>query len=50
MNKIVVWLKEDYSEAEHFFLPLNYSKEQITQEVNNRYPIWYFYDIWNQEV
>jgi hypothetical protein len=48
MNKIVVYLTEDYSKAEEFLLPLDYSKEQITQEVNNRYPIWYYYDIFKE--
>jgi hypothetical protein len=49
MNKIVVYLTKDYSKAEYFLLPLDYNEEQINQEVNNRYLVWYYYDIWSQE-
>jgi hypothetical protein len=45
MNKIVVWLKEDYSEANEFFTESN-TKLLIDKEVYERYPIWYYYDIW----
>ena len=48
MNKIVVYLTKDYKEAVSFYLPLGVSKSYITQEVNNRYKIWYYYDIWEE--
>lgn len=44
--KIVVWLKRDYSKADDFELPRDYTKEQITKEVNKRYDEWYYFDIW----
>lgn len=46
MYKIVVWLKEDYSESAEFECSNTLTKEQITEEVNKRYKIWYYYDIW----
>lgn len=46
MNKIVVWLKEDYSESAKFECSSTLTKEQITEEVNKRYKVWYYYDIW----
>ena len=46
MVKIVVWLKEDYSEADEFECSNTLTKEQITEEVNKRYKMWYYYDIW----
>lgn len=46
MQKIVVYLKQDYSESDEFECPNSWNKEQITEEVNKRYKIWYFYDIW----
>lgn len=45
MYKIVVYLTKDYSKTEEFLLSPNMSKEEITQEVNNRYLVWYYYDI-----
>lgn len=45
MLKIVVWLKEDYSEADKFECSNTLTKEQITEEVNKRYKVWYYYDI-----
>lgn len=48
MNKIVVYLTQDYKESDYFYLPLDISKEFITQEVNKKYKIWYYYDIWEE--
>lgn len=46
MYKIVVWLNNEYSEAEEFYVENTLSEEQITQEVNKRFNNWYSYDIW----
>ena len=45
--KIVVWFSNDYDRAEEFYCPCNWTKEEITEEVNRRYNNdWYSYDIW----
>ena len=46
MIEVVVWLKEDYSESDNFYCSNTLSKEEITTEVNKRYKVWYYYDIW----
>ena len=45
MNKIVVYLDEYYIEADEFITNLD-DKEDIIKEVDERYPLWYYYDIW----
>ena len=47
MDKIVVFLRKDYSLCDYFYVQTGLTKEQITEEVNKRYPIWYYYDIWS---
>ena len=54
MIRVVVFLKEDYSESDEFTMdiPMIYgsdSKEEVDKEVNKRYLNWYYYDIWNAE-
>jgi hypothetical protein len=44
--KIVVWLDENYTKSEDFECSIILTKEQITEEVNKKYPLWYYYDIW----
>jgi len=46
MYKIVVWLDEDYTTAGEFECSNTWTKEQITEEVNKRYKVWYYFDIW----
>lgn len=45
MYRIVVYLKEDYSENEEFVVLSSLTREEILKEVNKRYDVWYFYDI-----
>ncbi len=46
MYKVVVYLTTDYSKSQVFECPKSWTKEQITKEVNDKYPIWFSYDIW----
>lgn len=54
MNKIVVWVKEDYSEAEEFLTESN-NKEEIAKLVHEKFPGdenspgWFYYDIWDEK-
>jgi hypothetical protein len=43
---IVVWLDENYTKSDTFECSTSLSKDLITEEVNKRYPLWYYYDIW----
>lgn len=45
LNVIVVWLDQNYTRSEEFTCPANWSKDEITKEVNTRYTTWYYYDI-----
>lgn len=47
--KVVVWLELDYSKSDEFYITDTggfLTKNDITDEVNRRYDIWYYYDIW----
>jgi hypothetical protein len=44
--KIVVWLDEDYTKSDEFECISTLTDEQITEEVDKRYSLWYYYDIW----
>jgi hypothetical protein len=47
--RIVVFLDSNYQENDEFECPDNWNKEEITEEVNCRYPYWYSYDIWEED-
>lgn len=43
--KITVFLSRDYTNSESFYMDKSYNKDQITDEVNKRFKMWYYYDI-----
>ena len=43
---IVVWLTSDYSKSDEFTCEATLTREQITELVNAKYPIWHYFDIW----
>lgn len=45
MVEVVVYLTEDYSKNESIWVGNELSKEEITKVVNNKFDIWYYYDI-----
>jgi len=46
MKKIVVFISEDYIVNDDFLMDDNATRDEITEEVNRRYPVWYYLDIW----
>lgn len=44
--KIVVFLTKDYKKSEVFYVDEELTKDEITNEVNKRFDIWWYYDIW----
>jgi len=47
MNKIVVWLEEDYSKSSEIITDHD-NRENITELVNSKFGKnnWFYYDIW----
>ena len=45
MLKITVWLKQDYSESDDFYCSNTLTKQEITEEINKRYNVWYYYEV-----
>ena len=45
MVEVVVYLKLDYSENESIWVDNDLEKEEITKIVNEKFDLWYFYDI-----
>jgi len=45
MVEVVVYLKLDYSENESIWVDNDLTKEEITKIVNEKFDLWYFYDI-----
>jgi len=45
LKEVVVYLKQDYSINKSIWLSDSLSKEQITKIVNDKFNIWYYYDI-----
>jgi len=45
MVEVVVYLTEDYSKNESIWVSNEHSKEDITNIVNNKFDMWYYYDI-----
>jgi len=45
MNEIVVYLTPDYSVSDTFLCPINWTKEEIKEEVDRLYDSWCFFDI-----
>ena len=44
-TKVVVYLKQDYSQAEVIWVHKSLNKEQINEIVNSKFSTWYYYDI-----
>ena len=44
-REIVVYLEEDYSKFEVIYLHEDLSPEEITEKINEKFDIWYYYDI-----
>lgn len=45
LYRIIVYLDCDYIHADEFWCSNELTKEQITNEVNERYEKWCYYDI-----
>lgn len=45
MIEVVVYLTKDYSLNESIWVNADLTREQITQTVSDKFPIWYYYDI-----
>ena len=45
MIEVVVYLTEDYSINESIWVSKELTKEEITKKINERFEIWYYYDI-----
>jgi len=45
MVEVVVYLTEDYSKNESIWVGRELTKEEITKIVNEKFKVWYYYDI-----
>lgn len=45
MMEVVVYLKQDYSINESIWVSCELTKDEITELVNNKFPVWFYYDI-----
>jgi len=45
MDRVIVYLSEDYKQSESFYISGGLSKDEITKEVNERFTEWFYYDI-----
>lgn len=45
MTEVVVYLELDYSRNESIWVDNKLSKDEITALVNEKFPVWYYYDI-----
>lgn len=45
MIEIVVYLKRNYSKNESIWVDSNLTKDEITKIVNEKFKLWYFYDV-----
>lgn len=45
MIEIVVWLNNQYTKHESIWVPEDFTREEITAEVNTKFDYWYSYDI-----
>ena len=48
MKQIIVYLSEDYVKNDEFLMNDNVTKKEVTSEINKRYSVWYYYDIWDE--
>lgn len=45
LREVVVYLTQDYSINESIWVSGDLTKEEITEKVNENFPIWFYYDI-----
>jgi hypothetical protein len=45
MVEVVVYLTENYSKNESIWVSRELTKEEITKIVNEKFKVWYYYDI-----
>lgn len=45
MVEVVVYLTKDYSKNESIWVGRELAKDEITKIVNDKFKVWYYYDI-----
>ena len=45
LREVVVYLEEDYSVNESIWVDEDATKEEIREQINEKFNVWYYFDI-----